>query len=295
MKEGARRYRRFGSSRFRTRARGGRTRIEKKNGEKGTEGSEERAVCRSRGTRRRGSGRKRETIVRVSWWTSARDENRASRLAPWKAKLGPNRVREVGRLVSVFLSPSPSVHLLLYFPPPLVPPTLAGRPSHFYFVCAAPRCAALSLPLCLFLALFFPLSLSLSFVGRKWFMAVPERRFRRGSCAEDRPLLPFILRLSSRSCHFIRHASSLRPPRSRAAVFLRGIPFFMHAIASFTFLTRRNGISVFYRLDYTTATVSRRFFASVEVSLLYNGRQNSVWPYNAGAVYHGSRKSIFEI
>lgn len=143
--------------------------------------------------------------------------------------------------------------------------SLARRPSHFYFVCAALRC---SLFLSHFLALFFalpppfPLSLSLFFVGRKWFMAVPERRFRRGSCAEDRPLLPFILRLFSRSCHFIRHASSLRPPRRRAAVFLRGIPFFMHAIASFTFLTRRNGISVFYRLDYTTAFLEAFFLAS---------------------------------
>lgn len=129
----------------------------------------------------------------------------------------------------------------------------------FCLCCAALRCSLSSL-------------LSLFFVGRKWFMAVPERRFRRGSCAEDRPLLPFILRLSSWSCHFIRHASSLRPPCSRAAVFLRGIPFFMHAIASFTFLTRRNGISVFYRLDYTTTFSKRAFFASIEVSLLYNGR-----------------------
>jgi len=137
------------------------------------------------------------------------------------------------------LSLSLPLSLFIYFPPPLLPPTLIRRPSYFYFVCAAPRCAVLSL------------SFSLSFVGRKWFMAVPERRFRRGSCAEDRPLLLFILCLSSWSCHFIRHASSLRPPRSRAAVFLRDIPFFMHAIASFTFLTRRNGISVFYRLDYT--------------------------------------------
>lgn len=230
---------------------------------KGWKGGEgwRRAVCRSRGTRRRGSGRKREIIVRVSWWTSARDENRASRLAPWKAKLGPNRVREVGRLASVLLSFSPSVHLL-YFPPPLLPrlpPTLARRPSHFYFVCAAPRCDSLS-PFLLFSPSAPCLPLSLFFVGRKWFMAVPERRFRRGSCAEDRPLLPFILRLSSRSCHFIRHASSRRPPRSRAAVFLRGIPFFMHAIASFTFLKRRNGISVFYRLDYTT-TFSQGVFS----------------------------------
>lgn len=49
---------------------------------------------------------------------------------------------------SVLLSFSPSVRLL-YFPPPLLPrlpPTLSrGRPSHFYFVCAAPRRDSLSL------------------------------------------------------------------------------------------------------------------------------------------------------
>lgn len=216
------------------------------------EGGEEGRVCRSRGTRRRGSARKREIIVRVSWWTSARDENRASRLAPWKAKLGPNRVREVGRLVSVFLSFSFCSSSLLSSSASAASSShsFAGRTSHFYFVCAAPRCAVLSLslsPFFSFTPFFFSLFLSFFFVGRKWFMAVPERRFRRESCVEDRPLLPFILRLLSRSCHFIRHASSLRPPRSRAAVFLRGIPFFMHAIASFTFLTRRNGISVFCR------------------------------------------------
>lgn len=219
-----------------------------------------RAVCRSRGTRRRGSGRKREIIVRVSWWTSARDENRASRLAPWKAKLGPNRVREVGRLVSVFLSfsfcssssLSSSASSRVFLP--------LSRGGHRIFILSVPRRAAM-LSLSFSRLRLLPPPLSLFFVRRKWFMAVPERRFRRGSCAEDRPLLPFILRLSSWSCHFIRHASSLRPPRSRAAVFLRGIPFFMHAIASFTFLKRRNGISVFSRLDYTT-TFSRRFFAS---------------------------------
>lgn len=95
------------------------------------------------------------------------------------------------------------------------------------------------------------LSSSFFFVGRKWFMAIPERRFRRGSCAEDRPLLLYpALGLSRWSCRFIRHASSLRPSlrsRRHVAVFLRGIPFFMHAIASFALLTRRNGISVFYR------------------------------------------------
>lgn len=233
-------------------------------------GGGERAVCRSRGTRRRGSGRKREIIVRVSWWTSARDENRASRLAPWKAKLGPNRVREVGRLVSVSLSFSSCSFFftfLLRFYRVLLP---LSRGGHRIFILSVLRRVAL--PFSLFFSpssppfsLFLSLSRSLArfFVGRKWFMAVPERRFRRGSCAEDRPLLPFILRLLSWSCHFIRHASSLRPPRSRAAVFLRGIPFFMHAIASFTFLTRRNGISVFYRLDYTTS-FSKRFFASVK-------------------------------
>lgn len=161
--------------------------------------------------------------------------------------------------------------ILLYFPPPLLPPTLSREAAIAFLFCLC--CAALSsLSLSFSRPLLPPFSVSLSrfFVGRKWFMAVPERRFRRGSCAEDRPLLPFILRLLSWSCHFIRHASSLRPPRSRAAVFLRGIPFFMHAIASFTFLTRRNGISVFYRLDYTT-TFWKHFFASVKVSLLYNG------------------------
>lgn len=124
-------------------------------------------------------------------------------------------------------------------------PLFRGADIAFLFClcCAALRCS-LSLSLSLLYSFLF---LSFFLVGRKWFMAVPERRFRRESCAENRPLLPFILRLLSRSCHFIRHASSLRPPRSRAAVFLRGIPFFMHAIASFTFLTRRNGISVFCR------------------------------------------------
>jgi len=167
--------------------------------------------------------------------------------------------------LSVFLSPSLflfffffffffSVHLL-YFPPPLLPPTLS-RGGHRIFILSVLRCVALlSRPLSLFL------SLSLFFVGRKWFMAVPERRFRRGSCAEDRPLLPSLsCVLSSWSCHFIRHASSLRPSRSRAAVFLRGIPFFMHAIASFTFLTRGNGISVFYRLDYLYYYILKAFF-----------------------------------
>lgn len=196
----------------------------------------------------------------------------------WPARLSP----------SLFLSLSLFVFftfLLRFFLP-------LSRCGHRIFILSVLRRVAL-----LSLSLSFSPTLShsffLFFVGRKWFMAIPERRFRRGSCAEDRPLLPFILRLSSWSCHFIRHASSLRPPCSRAAVFLRGIPFFMHAIASFTFLTRRNGISVLYRLDYST-TFSRRFFASVQVSLLYNG-QNSVWPNNTATVYHESRKSIFEI
>lgn len=128
-------------------------------------------------------------------------------------------------------------------------PLFRGADIAFLFClcCAALRCSLSLSPFFSFTSFFFSLFLSFFFVGRKWFMAVPERRFRRESCVEDRPLLPFILRLLSRSCHFIRHASSLRPPRSRAAVFLRGIPFFMHAIASFTFLTRRNGISVFCR------------------------------------------------
>lgn len=224
----------------------------------------------------------------------AREMRIASRLTPWKANLGP---KPGERSWPARLSPFLSLSLFLCSSSLLSSSASTASSSHsreaaiaflFCLCCAALRCS-------LSLSLSHPLSLSLFFVGRKWFMAVPERRFRRGSCAEDRPLLPFILRLSSWSCHFIRHASSLRPPRSRAPVFLRGIPFFMHAIASFTFLTRRNGISVFYRLDYTTTFSKRGFFAPVEVSLLYNGRQNSVWPNNAGAVYHGSRKSIFEI
>lgn len=195
-------------------------------------------VRRSRGTRRRGSGRKRETIVRVSLVDQR--EMRIARLG-WplgRLSWGPNRVREVGRGPSLRLSSSSS------FPPPLLRLLLLplSRGDHRVFIMSV-LCTLRS----------FLLSLSLSFAGRKWFMAVPERRFRRESCARRIDLYSFILRLHllSRSCRFIRHASSLRPLRSRrVAVFLRGIPFFMHAIASFALLTRCNGISVFYRLDY---------------------------------------------
>lgn len=103
---------------------------------------------------------KRETIVRVSWWTNARDENRASRLAPWKAKLGPNRVREVGRLVSPPLS-----FFLSLCSSSLLSSSVSSSHSRdaaiaflFCLCCAALRC---SLSLSLFLAHSFSLFLSL--------------------------------------------------------------------------------------------------------------------------------------
>lgn len=88
---------------------------------------------------------------------------------------------------------SVSVHSLFSCSPSSPPPptpTLAERLSRFYFVCTVHVALSLYLFLLASLSQHPPLFLSFSFVGRKWFMAVPERRFRRESCVEDRPPAP---------------------------------------------------------------------------------------------------------
>lgn len=166
-----RRYHPFGSSRFRSQqeeVRGGQGRRRREWRERDGKGGGGEESSRSRGTRRRGSGRKREIIVRVSWWTSARDENRASRPATWKARLGPNRVREVGRLASVFLSFSFCSSSLLSSSASTASSSHSREAAIaflFCLCCAALRCSpSLFLPpppLPLSLALSFPLSFSL--------------------------------------------------------------------------------------------------------------------------------------
>lgn len=149
-----------------------------------------------------------------------------------------NRVREVGRPNSSSLFVSTFFSSSRFTPRILLPlsPFLSRRSaaSRFYFVCAVARCSHLARPV------------SLSCAGRKWFTAVPERRFRRGSCACG----------GSTSNSFILRARSLPGPAalfatllcsygrfaSRVAVFLRGISFFMHRL----FNPLYNGISVFY-------------------------------------------------
>lgn len=137
-------------------------------------------VRRSRGTRRRGSGRKRETIVRVSLVDQR--EMRIARLG-WplgRLSWGPNRVREVGRGPSLRLSSSSS------FPPPLLRLLLLlllplSRGDHRVFIMSV---------LCTLRSFLF--SLSLSSLLRRAKMVHGRSRAPispRILRAEDRPLL----------------------------------------------------------------------------------------------------------
>lgn len=202
---------------------------------------------RSRGTRR-GSGRKRETIVRVSLVDQR--EMRIARLG-WplgRLSWGPNRVREVGRSVS----PSPFIFLLSSSASSSLPPTLAERPSRFYFVCA-PRVALSRSPPPLFLSLpLTSLSLSLSLSqGENGSWPFPSADFAANPARRRIDLYSFILRLHllSRSCRFIRHASSIRSLRSRGFSSRYSFLYARDCIVR-SFNALCNGISVFYRLDY---------------------------------------------
>lgn len=217
------------------------------------------------------------------------------RLSCW----GLNRVREVGRPVS----PSLIVFLFSSSASSFLPPTLVGRPSRFYFVCA-PR-VALSLFLPLILSSSVSLSLSLfrraKMVHGRSRAPISPRILR----AEDRPLLLYIpAPLPVLPLYSPRFFAPARSVVAASRFFFAVFPFFMHAIASFALLTRRNGISVFYRLDYYHLLAAFFLLSAntpsppppvscpalvsppVRVSLLYNGRWNS-----GTAEQYGSRLS----
>lgn len=138
------------------------------------------------------------------------------RLSCW----GLNRVREVGRPVS----PSLIVFLFSSSASSFLPPTLVGRPSRFYFVCAPRALRSLSFSLSFSLPRSLsPLSLSQGENG-SWpfpsadFAANPARGGSTSTplypCTSPGPAALFATLLRS------------GPLRSRrVAVFLRGIPF----------------------------------------------------------------------
>lgn len=180
-------------------------------------------VHRSRGTRRRGSGRKRETSVRVS--SVDQREMRIARLGWPLGRLscwGPNRVREVGRSVS----PSLIVFLFSSSASSFLPPTLQG--DHRVFILSVLRALrSLSHSLLPDLSLLLvPLSLS---QGENGSWPFPSADFaanpaRGGSTST--PLYPYTP--ASLPVLPALFATLLRsgPLRSRrVAVFLRGIPF----------------------------------------------------------------------
>jgi len=158
-----------------------------------------------RNKKKRKQSKKRKTIVRVLWWTNARDENRASRLAPWKAKLGPNRVREVGRLISLFLYP-----FLFLCSSSLLSSSASSSHSHktaivflFCLCCAALRCS-LSLSFSLFLSLFRRAKM----VHGRSRAPISPRILRGGSTSTPLYPVPLLLVLPLYSPRFFAPAAS---------------------------------------------------------------------------------------
>lgn len=224
------------------------------------------------------------------------------RLSCW----GLNRVREVGRPVS----PSLIVFLFSSSASSFLPPTLVGRPSRFYFVCAPRVALSLSLSHSLFLGLsLLSLFRRAKMVHGRSRAPISPRILR----AEDRPLLLYIpAPLPVLPLYSPRFFAPARSVVAASRFFFAVFPFFMHAIASFALLTRRNGISVFYRLDYYHLLAAFFLLSANTPSppppcpalpwslprsefryfIMDGGTVER--PNNMGAVYHESRKSYFE-
>ena len=160
------------------------------------EGGKRAVYVRSRGTRRRGSGRKRETIV-DEFGGGPACEMRIARLGwlhgrpswvqtGWEKLVGPSLRLSLSLSLSLLLL----LLLLLLCSSSLLSSSassshsLARRPSHFYFVCATLRCTALSPS--------FSLSLSFSFLRRAKMVHGRSRA----------PISPRILRGGSTSTPF---------------------------------------------------------------------------------------------
>lgn len=237
-----------------------------------------------------------------------RDENRASRLAPWKAKLLGPKPGERSWSARLSVSHRLPLFLLRFF----VSSSHSRRATiAFLFCLCSARCAlSLSLSHSLFLGLsLLSLFRRAKMVHGRSRAPISPRILR----AEDRPLLLYIpAPLPVLPLYSPRFFAPARSVVAASRFFFAVFPFFMHAIASFALLTRRNGISVFYRLDYYHL-LAAFFLLSANTPSPPPSCPALPWslprsefryfimdggtverPNNMGAVYHESRKSYFE-
>lgn len=173
------------------------------------------------------------------------------------------------------------------FPPPVSPRAYShslllsrrSAASRFYFVCAVARCSHLAR------------SISLSRARRKWFTAVPERRFRRGSCACG----------GSTSNSFILRARSLPGPAALFATLLCSYGRFASLVASRFFFAVFLSLCIAFLtrciMEFLFSTPARLHYHFLTVfspsskfrCFIMNGRIG-IRPNNIRAVYHRSRK-----